>query len=90
MKIMKKMKIKLERIIKRMKAKQIMKIKMRELIMEIIIVNVDKKENEKFEIKRMIIWNKKMLMKSRKMKKKSDNNIENNGEEKKDEIKIEE
>ena len=87
---MKKMKIKLERIIKRMKAKQIMKIKMRELIMEIIIVNVDKKENEKFEIKRMIIWNKKMLMKSRKMKKKSDNNIENNGEEKKDEIKIEE
>ena len=87
---MKKMKIKLERIIKRMKAKQIMKIKMRELIMEIIIVNVDKKENEKFEIKRMIIWSKKMLMKSRKMKKKSDNNIENNGEEKKDEIKIEE
>ena len=67
-----------------------MKIKLKELIMETIIINVDKKENEKFEIKRMIIWNKKMLMKSRKMKKKSDNNIENNGEEKKDEIKIEE
>jgi len=45
-----------------------MKIKMKELMMEIIIINVDKKENENFEIKRVILWSKKMLMKSRKIK----------------------
>ena len=48
--------------------KRIMKIKMKELMMETIIINVDKKENENFEIKRVILRSKKMLMKSRKIK----------------------
>jgi len=58
----------MKRIMKIMKTKWIMKIKMKELMMEIIIINVDKKENENFEIKRVILWSKKMLMKSRKIK----------------------